>query len=113
MAHLRRGAVAVVGDDFDDNRHVAGAVAFVDDLFIVDGTALARCLLDGARNVVVGHIVGFRLCDDIAELVVVDRIRAAFFDRDGDFSADFGEDLAALGVGLFLFIFNVCPLGMS
>ncbi|MPN12604.1 hypothetical protein SDC9_159922 [bioreactor metagenome] len=113
MTHLSRGAVSIVGHDFNDDRHVAGAVAFVNDLFIVDGVTFARGLFDGAGDVIVGHVVCFCLCDHIAQLIVVDRVCAALFNRNCNLSADLREDFAALGVGFLFFILNIRPFGMS
>ena len=38
---------------------------------------------------------------------------AAFLDADGHLAPDFGEDLRALRVGLFFFMHDVFPFGMS
>jgi hypothetical protein len=113
MPHLRGGAVAVIRQDGNDYRNIARAVAFVGDFFVINGRTFARRLFDRTSDVVVGHVVGFCLGDNVAEFIVVDRIRPALFNGDGELSADLGKDASALRIRLFLFIFNVGPLGMS
>ena len=114
MAHFRSRPVPVVRQDLHDHGGVPRAVAFVHDLLVVDRAAVAGRLLDGPHDIVIGHIGGLRLGDDIAELGVVGRVRpAAFLDRDRDLAPDLGKDLAALRVGLFLLILDIGPFGMS
>ena len=114
MADLRRGALAVVGQRFDDDSHTAGAIALVGDGLVVVGVARAERLVDGALDVVVGHVGGLRLSDDGREAGVVIRIaRAALLDGDDDLLGDLGEGGAALGVSRALRLLNIVPLGMS
>ena len=113
MAHIRAGAVAVIGYDIANDSHAAGGIAFINDFFVVDAAAFARGLFDGALNVIVGHVIGLGLGDDIAQLAVAFRVRAALAHSDGDFTADLGKDLAARGVRLALFRLNIMPFGMT
>ena len=71
VADLRRGALAVVGQCLDDDGHAAGAVALVGDGLVVVGVARAERLVDGAFDVVVGHVGSLRLGDDGRETGVV------------------------------------------
>ena len=75
MADLGRGALAVVGQRLDDDGHAAGAVALVGDGLVVVGVAGAERLVDGALDVVVGHVGGLGLGDDGGEAGVVRRGR--------------------------------------
>ena len=114
VADLRRGALAVVGQCLDDDGHAAGAVALVGDGLVVVGVARAERLVDGAFDVVVGHVGSLRLGDDGRETGVVIRIaRAALLDGDDDLLGDLGEGGAALGVSCALRLLNIVPLGMS
>ena len=114
MADLRRGALAVVGQRFDDDSHTAGAIALVGDGLVVVGVARAERLVDGALDVVVGHVGSLRLGNDGRETGVVIRIaRAALLDGDDDLLGDLGEGGAALGVSRALRLLNIVPLGMS
>ena len=113
VAHIGRGTVEVIRDALDDNRGAGRAVTLVGDFLVVFTLTFARRLLDGAVDVVVGHVVVFRLGDDIAELGVQRRVGAARPDGDGDLAADLGEDLASGSVRLALLHLNIMPLGMS
>ena len=76
-AHVGRGAVLVVGGGLDEDRHAARAVALVDDLLVLLGRAAADRLLDGALDVVGGHVDGARLVHRQAQPVVGVGIAAA------------------------------------
>ena len=60
------GAVAVVGQRLDDDGDAARAVALVADRLVVLGVA-AGGLLDGALDVVLGHVLGARGLDGEAQ----------------------------------------------
>jgi len=114
VTDLRRGALAVVGQRLNDHGHTAGAVALVSNSLVVVGVARAERLVDGALDVVVGHIGCLRLGDDGRETGVVIRIaRAALLDGDDDLLGDLGEGGAALGVSRALRLLDIVPLGMS
>ena len=113
MADIACGAVAVIGKSFNYNGNSAGAVAFVNDVFKGCFVAHTGGFFNGSVYVVVRHIVGFRLKDKSLQLAVVVGVRASFTDCYGDFTADFGEDLAAGSVYAFFFAFDGTPFGMS
>src|SRR5262245_63945500 len=58
-AHLACGAVAIVGERFDDDADAARAEALVAYLFVI-GAARLLALLDGALDIVLGHVLGAR-----------------------------------------------------
>ncbi len=58
-AHVGGGAVAVVGEHLDDDRHPARPIALVADLLVSVGVA-ALGFLDRALDVVLGHVLGAR-----------------------------------------------------
>ena len=111
-AHVARGTVVVVGQRLDDDRRAAHAVSFVGKLLIISVSEFARRALDGALDIVVGHIRRLRLRDDVRELGVGGRI-GVIARRNGDLSAEFREDLAAGGVRLALLRLNIVPFAMT
>ena len=114
VADFACGAVQVIGDDLNDHGDAAGSISLVGDLLVVGAVALAGGLLDGALNVVVGHVGGLRLCDDVLQLAVQIGIRAAAgLYGDHDFAADLGKDLALCSIRLGLFILDGRPFVMS
>ena len=92
---------------------VSGAVAFVGDVFKVCAVALAGVLGDHTVDVVIGHVEGFGLGDDIAEAGVGHGVGTTVFNGDGDLTADFGKDLGALGVAGFFLMLYVVPFGVT
>ena len=113
MADVGGGAVAVVRHGGDDDSHAARRVALVGDLLVVDVALLTCRLGDGALDILIGHVAGLRLGDDVAQLAVGGRVAAAVAHGNGDLTADFGEDFAALRVGLALLMLDICPFGMA
>ena len=114
MADLGRGALAVIGQRLDDDGDAAGAVALVGDGLVVVRVAGAERLVDGALDVVVGHIVRLGLGDDGGEAGVIRRVAAAaLLDGDDDLLGDLGERRAALGVCRALGLLDIVPFGMS
>ena len=93
-AHVAGGAVVVVGQRLDDHRDAARPVALVADLVVVLGVA-ARRLLDGALDVVLGHVLGARREDRGAQARIERRVRQAELGGTGDFAGELGEQLGA------------------
>ena len=114
VADLGGGALAVVGQRLDDDGRTAGAVALVGDGLVVVGVARAERLLDGALDVVVGHIGGLGLGHDGRETGVIRGVAAAaLLHGDNDLLGDLGEGGGALGIGRTLGFLDIVPLGMS
>ena len=67
MAHIGRGAVAVVGQSLDHDGDAAGAVTLIGDCLIL-GLVAALGALDNALDVIVGHAVGLALAIRAASL---------------------------------------------
>ena len=110
----RGGALTVVGEGLDDHGHAVGAVAFVDDALVVVGVVGAQGLVDGALDVVVGHVHCLGLGNDRGQTgVVVGVAGAAGLNGHDDLLGHLGEGGAALGVGCALGFLNVMPFGMS
>ncbi len=94
---------------FDDEGYAAGAVALVGDLLVGDAFEFAGAALDGAFDVVGGHVLGFGGGDSSAEAGVAVGVSSALFGGDGDFLDEAGEDLAAFGVKRALFMLDCRP----
>ena len=114
MADFRGGALTVVGKGLHDDRHAVGAVALVDHALVVVGVVGAQGLVDGALDVVVGHVHCLGLGNDGGQAGVVVRVpRAAGLHRHDDLLGDLGEGGAALGVCRTFGLLDVMPFGMS
>lgn len=112
MAHIGRGAVAVVGQGLDHDGDAAGAVTLIGDCLIL-GLVAALGALDNALDVIVGHAVGLGLGNQSRQLGVGSGVAAALLNGHGDLAADLSENLGAGAVGLFLFTLDVIPFAMS
>ena len=113
MAHISGGAVAVICERFHNNGDSAGAIAFINDLFVIIRAAFTGCFFNDAVDIIVGHIIGLRLCNHIPQFGVRGWIRPAFPHRYANFTADFREDFCTLAVRFFLLALDRAPLGMS
>ena len=105
--------VLVIGKCFNNNGNAVRAIAFVCNIFIVNVADITGSLLNTTFNGIVGHVVGFSLCDKVTELAVVVRVAAAFFYAYSDLPADLCEDLCLSAVGRLFFSFDVVPFGMT
>ena len=106
------GAIAVVGQRFDDERGAAGAVTFVAHFFDVLGIA-ARRLFDRALDIVLRHVFFARGHDRRAQPCVERRVRQALLGRHRDFAGELGEELGALLILAPLAEHDVLELGMT
>ena len=115
MAHVARGAVAVVGHCLDDHGNAAGAVALVGDGLVGVAAAGGSRLFQHALDVVVRHVGRLGLCDGGGQTRVVQRVgdAAALLDRDDHFLGNLRKRGGALGVLRALRFLDVMPLGMS
>ena len=112
VANFGGGAVLVVGENRDHERHRA-----LDALVLgghhFGGLELSRALLDGALDVVVRHLRRLRLRDERAERGVVGRIPALRLHDDRDFLAEFREDFALLRVRRAFRALDCCPVAVT
>ena len=113
VADLGDGAVAVVGRALDQDRDAAGAVALEHELLVGGALELAGALLDGALDVVGGHVGALGLVDRGAQARVGVGVAAADAGGDRHLADELGEELAALGVERALLVLDRVPLGMS
>ena len=112
-ADILGGAGLVVGRDLHHEGHPAGAVALVGDFLVGDAGELPGALLDGAVDVLGGHVGVAGLEHERAEAGVAIGIAAAGFGGEGEIAREAGEDLAAAGVGDGLEPFYLGPLVMA
>ena len=113
VADLADRPVLVVGERLNQERHAAGTVAFVGDLFVGDARLFARAAANGALDVLARHVVRLGLGDDRPQARIHVRIAAAAAGGDGQFLDEAREDLAALGIGGTLLMLDCVPLGMA
>ena len=111
-AQNEKERLAFVGDGINDDRNAAGRIAFIGDLLVGHVGQFTARLLDGALNIVIRHIVGFRLGNDVAQLAVGFGVCAAIAHSNRDFTANLGENSAAGSIRLALLRLNIMPLGM-
>ena len=102
-------AVAVVGHRLDDDGRASGPVALVADLVVILRIAAGR-LVDGALDVVLGHVLGAGGEDRGAQARVHVGIGHAHLGRDGDFAGELGEHLGAHRVHLALAVHDILEL---
>ena len=111
-AQNEKERLAFVGDGINDDRNAAGRIAFIGDLLVGHVGQFTARLFDGALNIVIRHIVGFRLGNDVAQLAVGFGVCAAIAHSNRDFTANLGENSAAGSIRLALLRLNIMPLGM-
>jgi len=107
-AHVRRGAVAVVGHRLDDHRHAIGAVALIADFFVFVAIARLR-FLDRAVDHILRHRIRLGFFHRQPQTWVFVGVGVAHFCCDGDFFGQFGEQLGAQGVLPPLAVLDLCP----
>src|SRR5690606_10126825 len=96
-----------------DNGGAVDAIAFVTDFFVVGAFQAASAALDGAVDVVLGHIGPSRLVDRQPEARVGGDVAAAHTGCYRDFLDETGPDFAALGIGGGFFMLDVGPFTVS
>src|SRR5665213_1938097 len=109
MPNLARRAVLIVRQHVDENCHATRTVALVRHFFVAGTLKLARTLLDGALDVVLGHVLGLGRRDRTAQPRVAVGIASAALRGDGDFLDQACENLAALGIQRALLMLNCRP----
>ena len=109
VIHARVG----VGQRLDHHRHAAGAVALIGHLFVVILIPVAHSLFDNPLDIVVRNVIGLSLGDQVAKLAVGVGVSSALSHRNGNFTADLGENIGPLGIGRFLLTFDGTPFRMS
>src|SRR6185436_20428668 len=114
VAHLLRGAVAVVGEGLDQQRDPPRRVALVDDLLVLLTVAeLTGPPLDRAFDVLVGDAEALRLLDRARERHVSLDAAAALSRRNLDRAQKLRVHVRPLGVGRFLLALDRRPLGVA
>ena len=113
VADLLAGAVPVVGERLDQQRHAARRVPLVLELLVASAVRqLAGPALDRAVDVVVRDGEALRLLHRRRERHVAVDVAAAFARRDLDRAQELGVHARPLGVGGLLLAFDRRPLGV-
>ena len=98
----------------DDEAGATGTVGFVGEFFESVAVGTFACTFGyGAFDGVFGHVLrlGVVYCQSQTEIHV--RVVGTLSGGDGDFAREFGEELAALGVGGTLLVLDGAPLRMA
>ena len=114
MAHVAGRAVAVVRQRLHNHGNALGAVALVGNGFIILAGAARRIFLQHPIDVVVGHVIGLSLGDNVPQLAVDIGVgRAAGANNHRHLPGKFGEYFGALLIHNALLPGNIMPFGMS
>ena len=111
-AHRPARAVAVVGQRLDDDGDAARPIALVADRLVGVGIG-ARGLLDGALDIVLGHVLRARRLDGEAQARVHLGIGHAVLGGDRDLARELGEQLGPGRVLAALAVHDVLELRMA
>jgi hypothetical protein len=68
MTQIARGTIPVIGQGFHDQRNAVGTVTLIGNRLIFAGIIVSGGLFDNSLNIVVGHVIRFRLSNTISEL---------------------------------------------
>ena len=109
MTDITGSPVLIIGQTIDNHSNTIGAVAFIDDGFIIVFVAFTSRFLDDTFDVVVGDVIGLCLCNQITQFGIAGRVCTAFLNANGDFPSDFGEDFSLSGICRFFFSFDIIP----
>ena len=114
-ADIGGGAVAVVGQALDVHGNTGRAVALVHDVLVHGGVgAGTEGLVDGGLDLVLGHGLSLGLGHGSGEGGVVVRVGVvAKTGRDGDVTAQLGEQGGTLSVLRTLAVLGSCPFRVS
>ena len=113
LADFAVGAVAVVGEDIDQDGDAAGSETFVREFVEADAIEFAGAFLDGAFDIRVWHRHAACVLNGDAQADVHAGIAAAVLGRDHDRSAQLAPQHAAFGVHGALFVLDIRPMGMA
>ena len=111
-AYVGRGAVTVIGQCFNDDGNAAGAIAFIAHFIIAFGIP-ARCLVDGALDIILGHRLRLGGIDRKAQARVHVRIGHPHFRRNGNFARKLRKLRRTLFVLRTFAMLNVLEFAMA
>src|SRR5450830_1407865 len=112
MAHIGYRALLVIREAIYDDCGAVDAIAFIADFFVAHSLEFTSTALDGAGDVIRGHIFFFGFNYGSTQTWVEIDIAAAHASSHSDFFDEFGEYLAALGVLTAFTMLNIRPFGM-
>src|SRR5205085_9215157 len=98
VADFGSGAMRVIGQRFDDDRHAARTIPFICDFFVRGPFELAAASLDGALDGVLRHVVVLGLVDRGAQPGVAVDVSPASASSNRHFLDQAREEFSALCV---------------
>ena len=113
VAHVGHGAGFVVGEAVHHQGGAADAVAFVAQFDVFHAFEVAGAFVDGALDVVFGHVGVPGFVHGQAQAGIGGGVAAAEAGGYGDFFDQFGEDFAALGINAGFFVLDICPFAVA
>ena len=113
MAHISYGAGFVVGEAIHHQRGAADAVAFVAQFDVFHAFQVAAAFVDGALDVVFGHIGIKGFVHGQAQARIGGRVAAAHFGGHGDFFNQAGKNFTALGVLTPFAVLDIGPFAVT
>ena len=113
VADVGAGAIAVVGQHVDQQCDAPRGVPLVGDVVVDPAIALAGAAFDRTVDGIVGHLRRLRLLHGGAQRRVDFDVTTTAASRHLDLTCQLVEQLAALGVGGALLVFDGCPFGMT
>src|SRR5258708_12283307 len=111
-ADLAGGAVAIVGQDLDDDGGATRSIAVVTTLLVALCIPAHR-FFDGAIDIVLGHVLRAGGDDRRAQARVHGGIGQSQLRRDGDFAREFSEQLGLRRILPPLAVHDVLELGVA
>ena len=110
VANFADDPVAIAGDHLHEHTHSAGAVALEHHFIERFTLELPGAALDGAFDIVVGHVLALGREDGCAQARIGVRVGAADAGGNGQLANNLGENFAALGVSRGLLMLDCGPL---
>src|SRR5438270_12543121 len=108
MADFADRAIAIVSVDVEQDSDPTWAIALEGELLIIHSGQFARAALNGALDVVGGHVFGFRSSNGREQKRIGVGV-SAVLSRNRNFLNQASEDLAAIGIERALFVLNCGP----
>src|SRR5579884_2981054 len=108
MTDFAHCAVTVVRCSLHNNSNATGTISFKSDLFIGCPRKLTRSALDGALDIVRGHVFCFCSSNGGAQTRIAVRVSTGPC-SDGDFLYQASKNLAALCVESTFFVLDTVP----
>ena len=110
MLRIPPPAVLVVGEHLDQQGAAARSIGFVGEFLVIDTLEVTGAFLDGAIDIVLGHVGAASLENGGAQARIALRIAAAHARSDRNFLYKLREHLTALRIERAFLCFMVAHL---